>query len=118
MSLVQDLSCKIRFALSRLPYFPVTYRLTDEQGDDLAISWSKIMPFFDHKKSLFNFDLWGWDVPELRFLNKFLTPGMMFLDIGAYHGIYSIVVAKRVGPTGQVYTFEPNPQDMQRRSVE
>lgn len=114
MNLVQKYSCKIRFAMSRLLYFPVKYQLTDDHVKPMPIFWSKIMPFFNSEKGLFNFDLWGWDVRELRFLNKFISPGMIFLDIGAYHGLYSIVAGRKVSPTGQVYTFEPTPTHYSR----
>ncbi|WNZ27310.1 FkbM family methyltransferase [Leptolyngbya sp. NK1-12] len=111
---IQDLNCKIRFAMSRLPYLPVRYRLTDESTTPTVIRWSKVLPFFDRQKGLFNFDLWGWDVRELRFLNKFLKPGMVFLDVGAYHGIYSVLAGRKVTSSGQVYAFEPTPSHSRR----
>ncbi|MBD2452894.1 FkbM family methyltransferase [Nostoc sp. FACHB-87] len=114
MSLVQKYSCKIRFAMSRLPYFPIKYWLTDEDIKPVPVLWSKIMPFFNSEKGFFNFELWGWDVRELRFLNRFISPGMVFLDIGAYHGIYSIIAGRKVSTTGKVYTFEPTPSHYRR----
>jgi FkbM family methyltransferase len=38
-----------------------------------------------------------------------LRPGMAFVDIGANVGLFSIVAAERVGPSGSVAAFEPNP---------
>ncbi len=114
MNLVQKYSCSIRFAMSRLPYFPVKYQLTSEKVKPTAIFWSKVMPFFNSEKGFFNFELWGWDVRELRFLNKFLSPGMIFFDIGAYHGIYSVLAGKKLSTTGKVYTFEPTPSHYHR----
>lgn len=35
-------------------------------------------------------------------------------DLGAHFGIYSIALALRVGPTGQVAAFEPNPESFAR----
>ena len=35
-------------------------------------------------------------------------------DIGAHFGLYSIGLARRVGPTGQVAAFEPNPRSYTR----
>jgi FkbM family methyltransferase len=35
-------------------------------------------------------------------------------DLGAHYGIYSIALALRVGPTGQVAAFEPNPESFSR----
>jgi FkbM family methyltransferase len=38
-----------------------------------------------------------------------LRSGMTALDIGAHVGYFTLLMAKRVGPTGKVYSFEPNP---------
>ena len=38
-----------------------------------------------------------------------LEPGMVFLDIGAHVGLYSLPVARKIGPTGRVIAFEPHP---------
>jgi len=35
-------------------------------------------------------------------------------DLGAHFGIYSVALALRVGPQGQVAAFEPNPQSFKR----
>ncbi len=35
-------------------------------------------------------------------------------DLGAHFGIYSVGLARRVGPTGQVASFEPNPLSFAR----
>ena len=39
---------------------------------------------------------------------------MVFLDIGAHHGIYSIVAAKRLGANGTVVAFEPSSREFRR----
>lgn len=41
-------------------------------------------------------------------LTEALEPGMVFLDIGAHVGLYTVIAASRVGPTGRVYAFEPS----------
>lgn len=35
-------------------------------------------------------------------------------DLGAHFGYYSVALARRVGPSGQVAAFEPNPQSFSR----
>jgi FkbM family methyltransferase len=35
-------------------------------------------------------------------------------DLGAHFGLYSVGLARRVGPTGQVVAFEPNPKSYAR----
>lgn len=38
-----------------------------------------------------------------------LKQGDIVFDLGAYHGVYSIYAALKVGDTGKVYCFEPDP---------
>jgi FkbM family methyltransferase len=47
------------------------------------------------------------DVEE--FCLRFLTPGMVFFDIGAHVGKYTLLCARAVGSQGYVHAFEPNP---------
>ena len=51
---------------------------------------------------------------EHRVLCSYLRPGMTVIDIGAHIGVYSLLMAKVVGPTGCVYAFEPVPQFYER----
>jgi FkbM family methyltransferase len=43
-----------------------------------------------------------------------LTPGAVFVDIGANIGFYSLQARKRVGPEGRVVAFEPNPDTVKK----
>jgi len=43
-----------------------------------------------------------------KFVERFLQPGMVFFDLGANLGQYSLLGATRVGPTGSVHSFEPS----------
>lgn len=105
---------KLRFGLAKLPLFPVRYRLRTPGLPDVTFRWTRVMAFMDPVKGAFNFDLWGWDVRELRFLRRFLSPGMRFIDIGAHHGLYAVLASQCVGRTGRVDAFEPVP-GIQRR---
>jgi FkbM family methyltransferase len=40
--------------------------------------------------------------------------GWSCLDLGAHFGFYSVALALRVGPTGQVAAFEPNPESFKK----
>jgi len=40
-------------------------------------------------------------------LAQYLQSGDIFFDVGAAYGVISLPLAQRVGPTGQVYAFEP-----------
>jgi FkbM family methyltransferase len=51
---------------------------------------------------------------ELRFLRRSLRPGDAVLDVGAHVGLFTLVAARRVGPSGQVHAFEPAPENLAR----
>jgi len=38
-----------------------------------------------------------------------IQEGDVIIDIGGYHGLYSIAISKIIGPKGKIYCFEPNP---------
>ncbi len=42
-----------------------------------------------------------------RLILDIVKPGMCVLDVGANIGYYSLLLARAVGPTGQVWAFEP-----------
>ena len=46
---------------------------------------------------------------ELALVRACLKPGMKVVDVGANIGLYSVLAAKLVGPTGAVWAFEPSP---------
>jgi FkbM family methyltransferase len=48
-----------------------------------------------------------WFEDEIRFLRKLLQPGQRVLDIGANYGVYTLSMARAVGPAGRVWAFEP-----------
>jgi FkbM family methyltransferase len=49
---------------------------------------------------------------EIAFVRESLKHGDNFLDVGANGGIYTVVAAKQVGPSGHVYAFEPSPREL------
>ncbi|HKV26035.1 MAG TPA: FkbM family methyltransferase [Candidatus Acidoferrum sp.] len=56
----------------------------------------------------------GFEEREMRFVEHLLKPGMTVLDIGAHHGLYTLLSSKRVGRRGRVLAFEPSPREYQR----
>lgn len=42
-----------------------------------------------------------------------LKPGDVALDIGAYHGLHTVFMAKKVGPRGKVIAVEPDPKNFE-----
>ena len=55
------------------------------------------------------FWLGGYNLDILRLLDRRLAPGMVFVDVGANIGELSLFASRRVGPSGRVYAFEPEP---------
>jgi FkbM family methyltransferase len=51
---------------------------------------------------------------ELRFVQRLLRPGMTVLDIGAHHGLYTLLCSKSVGSKGRVIAFEASPRECRR----
>ena len=56
----------------------------------------------------------GFEETEARFVQWLLRPGMTVLDIGAHHGLYTLLAAKRVGRHGRVIAFEPSARECRR----
>ena len=52
-----------------------------------------------------------FETAELAFVDRFLRPGMTVLDVGAHHGLYTLLASKRVGKHGRVISFEPSPRE-------
>lgn len=42
-----------------------------------------------------------------------VQPSDIVADVGAYIGLYSITLAKRLGPAGKVFAFEPDPANFE-----
>jgi FkbM family methyltransferase len=56
----------------------------------------------------------GFEGPETHFVSRVLRPGMTVLDIGAHHGLYTLLASKRVGNAGRVIAFEPSGRERKR----
>src|SRR6266404_4023440 len=48
---------------------------------------------------------------EFAFLDRALKPGMIFVDVGANDGYYTLFAARRVGPSGRVVAAEPSSRE-------
>lgn len=56
----------------------------------------------------------SFDNEILEFVDRYLEPGQVVVDVGANIGVYTAFTAKRVAPDGHVYAFEPNPDVFER----
>jgi len=84
-------------ALTPLAYFPVSVR----RGPAKGAKWT-LLPFSSNWRR-------GGDDDILVGLNLLIpAAGKVCWDLGAHFGIYTVAMAKLVGPTGQVVAFEPD----------
>lgn len=51
---------------------------------------------------------------SLEIAMRYVSPGSVCLDVGANVGYFSLHLARRVGPTGQVHAFEADPRNYAR----
>lgn len=49
----------------------------------------------------------GYEPETKALLSSFLRPGMVFVDLGANEGFFSVVASRFVGPAGKILAIEP-----------
>lgn len=84
-------------------YLPVPVRLPC----GVLLTWNDVMGRHIRQRD-------GFEHGEQSFLTQFLEPGMTVLDIGAHHGLYTLLASKKVGSQGYVICFEPSPRELRR----
>jgi FkbM family methyltransferase len=86
------------------------WQVSEGVGSYPAMELNVSSPF---QRRMFYFPRAYWErlmsLPFGRFLASTLKEGQVFLDIGANVGFYSLFAARRVGPSGRVIAFEPDP---------
>lgn len=71
------------------------------EGYRMFIDWNRYRSF-----------VYGtWEPAVAKVVSEIVKKGMTVIDVGAHHGYYSLYFAKRVGPTGRVFSFEPVPEN-------
>ena len=55
-----------------------------------------------------------FEATETQFVQRLVRAGMTALDVGAHHGLYTLLLSKQVGRNGRVIAFEPSPRECQR----
>ena len=53
-----------------------------------------------------------WFEKEVGFVRRVLRTGMRAIDVGANYGIYTLALARAVGSTGAVWSYEPSSSTM------
>jgi FkbM family methyltransferase len=51
-----------------------------------------------------------WFEDEIRFVRRWLQPGMQAVDVGSSYGMYTLAMAHAVGGGGRIWAFEPTPR--------
>jgi FkbM family methyltransferase len=76
--------------------------------------------FLDAKDSLLLAAHGVYEPFETDLLQKQIRPGDAVVDVGANIGYYTLLFARRVGPQGRVFAFEPDPTnfDLLQRNVQ
>jgi FkbM family methyltransferase len=59
----------------------------------------------------------GFESGAIDLLRRLAHPGSVVLDVGANVGVFTLPLARSVGPVGQVHSFEPHPV-IRRRLIE
>lgn len=67
---------------------------------------------FDPSYATVAFALGVYELPVQEEMAGLLKPGDVFYDVGANIGFFSVIGAKLVGTQGQVYAFEPVPENI------
>lgn len=75
------------------------------QWDQLVLYWDASTWF--HIRTLLS---GNYEPHILPFYRNLIRPGNNVVDIGAHIGIYTLIAASEVHPTGKVYAFEPDPR--------
>jgi FkbM family methyltransferase len=112
------------------PFFSGNYRLVNSRiGRALArgdgLEWCPspggelLVPLSDEVGRCIYFT-GDYDKKLTWLCRKLVRPGDITFDIGANLGLVTLMLAKCVGPNGQVHAFEPNPilQDLIQRSLD
>ena len=89
--------------VARNPEFPRFAELTETRHGRM------IVPPHDQYVGRSLIEYGEFSEGELRLFNHFVGEGAVVLDIGANLGAHTVPLAQRVGPTGVVIAFEPQP---------
>lgn len=104
------------FSAYRLFLKSLWERIKTMNAKNIKIKWYANKPLNIPTKSeiaecLF---LGGYYEPnEILFLEKYMKKGMVFVDIGAHIGLYTVFAALHVGKSGKIFAFEPSNREYQ-----
>ena len=85
------------------------FRSSSNNALPLEVDGHQMVLATEGKYPPLNMALDRYEPATTRLMKGLLGPDMTVVDIGAHVGYYSLLAASRVGPTGTVYSFEPEP---------
>ena len=80
-----------------------TTTIAFDRGQRIVLDLDDWIPY-----QLFLTGVYDVETHHTTFFRRVVQPGMVVLDVGAHIGYYTLQAAARVGPTGQVHSFEPS----------
>lgn len=87
----------------RLNYrFPIQSKLFN--GMSIKVDWNDLgVGFKIYQNGVY-------EQNTVQIISQLLKPGDIFMDAGAHCGQYTLIASRSVGETGQVHSFEPDPE--------
>jgi FkbM family methyltransferase len=80
----------------------------------LTVPWlggTSVVVTLGNDNSLCLYVCGSFEPNEFAFLDRVLEAGMVFVDVGANDGYYTLFAARRVGPGGRVVAIEPSSRE-------
>ena len=86
------------------------YRIPDQEAEINASNCKLIVPSLKEPIAFHLLANGVYEPETTALLMKALNPGSVFVDVGANIGIFTVLAAKRVGPSGTVIAIESSPK--------
>ncbi|UQA62413.1 FkbM family methyltransferase [Polyangium aurulentum] len=86
--------------------YPEGSVVTIKSGHAAGMRWKR------HHRYVNGYWVGNYEYPIQELFARHLGPGDVFYDIGANAGFFTLLAARRVGPSGRVYAFEPVPDNL------
>lgn len=96
-------------AAIRLGYLARRWLRLSPQRGEVALVHGHRMLFEPGSECYLDMTSGTWEPGTTRLVESLLEPGMVFVDVGSHIGYYALLAARKVGPSGKVYAFEPAP---------
>ncbi len=104
---------KIYNGLIKVPFLkvPISLAIQKLAPESLEIPEGKII--FDKEDPAMSgsISLGQYEPEMMRLFRSYLKPGMTVVDIGANLGFFTVIAAHHAGPTGKIFSYEPDPHN-------